>query len=53
LLALRELFPGELAASPEFVGQVQDFLSSFYERGARAALAEALRASGPNTGFSA
>lgn len=43
LLALRGIFSEELANSPEFVRLVRQFLSSFYERGARATLAEALR----------
>ena len=42
MLALREMFSEEIAASPEFVGQVRGFLENFYERGARATLAEAL-----------
>ncbi len=42
LLALREIFSAELAGSPEFTQQVRAFLSSLYERGARATLAQAL-----------
>ena len=42
LLAQRQIFSEEIAASPEFVGQVSGFLENFYERGARATLAEAL-----------
>lgn len=40
LLALREIFPHALARSPEFAAQVRRFLESFYDRGARATLAE-------------
>ncbi|HEX8234812.1 MAG TPA: mannitol dehydrogenase family protein [Abditibacteriaceae bacterium] len=43
LLASREIFSEELASSPEFVQQVRSFLASFYKRGARATLAEAIR----------
>jgi mannitol 2-dehydrogenase len=43
LLALRELFSEELATSPLFVGQVDQFLKSFYRQGARATLAAAIR----------
>lgn len=43
LLALREIFSEEIAGSPEFVRQVRHFLGSFYDRGARATLAEAIR----------
>ena len=43
LLALRDIFSEELANSPEFVHLVRGFLGSFYERGARATLAEAIR----------
>jgi mannitol 2-dehydrogenase len=43
LLALRDIFSEELAGSLEFVRLVRHFLGSFYERGARATLAEAVR----------
>ena len=43
LLAVREIFSAELANSSEFVRQVREFLVSFYEQGAPATLAEALR----------
>lgn len=43
LLALSEIFSEELAASPEFVRQVQGFLNSFSEKGARATLATAIQ----------
>jgi mannitol 2-dehydrogenase len=43
LFALRDLFSEELAGSPEFVRQVRGFLESFYNRGARATLREAIR----------
>lgn len=43
LLAQREIFSEELAGSPEFLRLVREFLALFYERGARAALAEAVR----------
>jgi mannitol 2-dehydrogenase len=43
LLASREVFSAALASSPEFMHHVGIFLSSFYERGARATLVEALR----------
>ncbi len=42
LLALREIFSEELANSPRFVAQLRPFLSLLYERGARAALVEAV-----------
>ncbi|MES2460909.1 MAG: mannitol dehydrogenase family protein [Armatimonadota bacterium] len=42
LLALREIFSEEVAASPEFGRQVREFLQSFSERGARATLRDAL-----------
>ncbi len=45
LLAVRAVFSEELANSPEFVRQVQEFLNLFYDRGARATLAEAIRLS--------
>ena len=43
LLAVREIFGEELATSPEFVRQVREFLNSFYSRGARTTLVEAIR----------
>lgn len=43
LLALRDIFSEDLANAPEFVRLVRGFLNSFYERGARATLAEAIR----------
>ena len=43
LLAVREIFPESLANAPEFTAPVRAFLGSFYDRGARATLTEALR----------
>ena len=45
LLALREIFPQDLATTPRFVDQVKATLASFYQRGARATLAQTLAAS--------
>jgi mannitol-1-phosphate/altronate dehydrogenase len=45
LLALREIFPENLATAPRFVDQIKATLASFYERGARATLARTLAAS--------
>jgi mannitol 2-dehydrogenase len=42
-LSLHDIFSEELTHSPEFVSQVCAFLASFYERGARATLQEAIR----------
>jgi mannitol 2-dehydrogenase len=42
-LALRSIFSEEVAGAPEFARQVRAFLESFYERGARATLQEAIR----------
>jgi mannitol 2-dehydrogenase len=42
LLASRAIFSEALASSPEFVDRVRRFLESFYDRGARATLADAL-----------
>lgn len=42
LLAFHEIFGEPLAGSPRFVEQVKTMLCGFYERGARATLAEAL-----------
>jgi mannitol 2-dehydrogenase len=44
LFAMREIFSQELAESPRFVDQVKATLQSFHERGARAALTQALAA---------
>jgi mannitol 2-dehydrogenase len=46
LLALRDIFSEDLANAPEFVRLVRGFLNSFYERGARATLVEAIRRCG-------
>lgn len=46
LLAQREIFSPTLAGSPEFVRQVSFFLGLLHQRGARTALAEALRLAG-------
>lgn len=43
LLAEREIISAELANSPEFVRQVRAFLASFYDQGAQATLAQAIR----------
>ena len=43
LLAVREVFSEELGASPEFVRQVREFLVSFYDRGAKETLVQALK----------
>ena len=43
LLAVREIFSAQLTEAPEFVRQVREFLVSFYEQGAQATLAQALR----------
>ncbi len=42
LLAVREIFSEELANHPNFVNQVKEFLSRFYEQGARATLIQAV-----------
>jgi mannitol 2-dehydrogenase len=40
LLSMREVFSESLANSPRFVGEVRDALESFYNKGARATLAQ-------------
>jgi mannitol 2-dehydrogenase len=40
LLSMREVFSESLANSPRFVGEVRDALESFYDKGARATLAQ-------------
>jgi mannitol-1-phosphate/altronate dehydrogenase len=37
---MREVFSESLANSPRFVGEVRDALESFYDKGARATLAQ-------------
>ena len=44
LLAVREVFPESLANAPEFTAQVRAFLESFYDRGARTTLTDAITA---------
>lgn len=46
LLGLREIFPADLATAPEFTAAVRGFLGSFYARGARATLKNALNGIG-------
>ena len=44
LLSMREVFSESLATSPRFVDQVREVLESFYDKGARATLTNALSA---------
>jgi mannitol 2-dehydrogenase len=46
LLAVREIFSEELANAPRFVNNMKAMLASFYERGARATLAQTISKAG-------